>query len=92
VWWGKGLTSLRGGGSDDDGILHRIILLEGLDELGDGGSLLTNGDVDAVKLLLLIGACSLSESFSSRTNRGDKPRFQRAWFNMASRATAVLPV
>lgn len=49
---GSGLGS---GGSDDDGVLHGVVLLEGLDELSDGGTLLTDGDVDAVKLLVLIG-------------------------------------
>ena len=45
---------LGGGGGNDDGVLHGVVLLEGLDELGNGGSLLTNGDVDAVKLLGLV--------------------------------------
>jgi hypothetical protein len=36
--------------------LHGIILLEGLDELGDGGTLLTNGDVDAIELLAFVSA------------------------------------
>jgi hypothetical protein len=49
-------SGLGGGGSDDDGVLHGIVLLEGLDELGDGGTLLTNGDVDTVQLLGLLGA------------------------------------
>jgi hypothetical protein len=35
--------------------LHSIILLEGLDELSDGRTLLTNGDVDTVQLLALVG-------------------------------------
>ena len=48
--------SFRSGSSDDDGVLHGVVLLEGLDKLGDGGSLLTNGNVDAVKLLALVGA------------------------------------
>jgi hypothetical protein len=49
-------SGLRGSGSDDDGVLHGVVLLEGLDELGDGRSLLANGDVDTVKLLLLVVA------------------------------------
>jgi hypothetical protein len=49
-------SGLGGGGSDNDGILHGIVFLKGLDELGDGGSLLTDGDVDAVELLGLVGA------------------------------------
>jgi hypothetical protein len=49
-------SSLRGGGSNDDRVLHGIVLLQGLDELGDGGTLLADGDVDAVELLGLVGA------------------------------------
>lgn len=45
---------LRGSSGDDDGVLHGIVLLQGLDELSDGGSLLADGDVDAVKLLGLV--------------------------------------
>jgi hypothetical protein len=45
---------LGGGGGDNDGVLHGVVLLEGLDKLGDGGTLLADGDVDAVKLLGLI--------------------------------------
>jgi hypothetical protein len=57
---GEGSNVLQGGGlgsggSDDDGVLHGILLLKGLDELGDGGTLLTNGNVDTVQLLLLGG-------------------------------------
>ena len=48
-------SGLGGGGGDDNGVLHGVVLLEGLDELGDGGTLLTDGDVDAVKLLGLVG-------------------------------------
>ena len=49
-------SSLGGSGSNDDGVLHRIVLLKSLDELGDSGPLLTNGDVDDVELLLLVVA------------------------------------
>lgn len=49
-------SSLRGGGSDNDGVLHGIVLLESLDELSDGGSLLTDSDVDTVQLLGLVVA------------------------------------
>jgi hypothetical protein len=45
---------LGGGGSDDDGVLHGVLLLKGLDELSDGGTLLTDGNVDTVQLLGLI--------------------------------------
>jgi hypothetical protein len=48
------LTSLGGGGGNNDGVLHGVVLLKSLDELGDGGALLADGDVDAVKLLGLI--------------------------------------
>jgi hypothetical protein len=48
-----GLQQKRGA-TDDDGVLHSIVLLEGLDELGNGGSLLTDSNVDTVKLLGLI--------------------------------------
>ena len=47
-------SGLGGGGGNDDGVLHGVVLLKSLDELGDGGSLLTDGDVDAVKLLGLV--------------------------------------
>jgi len=47
-------SSLGGGGSNDDGVLHGIVLLKGLDELSDSGTLLANGDVDTVELLLLV--------------------------------------
>jgi hypothetical protein len=49
-------SSLGGSGSNDNGVLHGIVLLEGLDELGDGGTLLTNSDVDTVQLLGLLSA------------------------------------
>ena len=49
-------SGLRGGGGDDDGVLHGVVLLEGLDELSNGRSLLTDGDVDTVELLLLVVA------------------------------------
>jgi len=48
--------SLGGGGGNNDAVLHGIILLKSLDKLGDSGTLLTNGDVDAVKLLGLVVA------------------------------------
>jgi hypothetical protein len=48
-------SSLGGSGGNNDGVLHGVVLLKGLDELGDGGSLLTDGDVDTVELLGLVG-------------------------------------
>lgn len=49
-------TSLGGGGGNDDGVLHGVVLLKSLHKLGDGGPLLADGDVDAVKLLGLVVA------------------------------------
>jgi len=46
--------SLGGGGGNNDGVLEGVVILEHLDDVGDGGSLLTDGDVDAVQLLGLI--------------------------------------
>jgi hypothetical protein len=48
-------SGLRGGSGDNNGVLHGVVLLEGLDELSDGRALLANGDVDTVKLLALVG-------------------------------------
>jgi hypothetical protein len=45
----------RGGGHHDR-VLERAVLLQRLHELGDGGALLTDGDVDAVELLALVAA------------------------------------
>src|SRR3981081_3974217 len=39
-----------GGGGDHDGIVERALLLQHLDELGDGRALLADGDIDAVEL------------------------------------------
>ena len=47
-------SSLRGRGGDDDRVLHRVVLLERLDELSDGRTLLADGDVDTVELLGLV--------------------------------------
>ena len=38
-----------GSGSDDNGVLHAISLLEQAHNVGNGGSLLSNGNVDAVE-------------------------------------------
>ena len=45
-----------GGGGDDDRVFERAVLLEHLDELGDGRALLADGDVDAIELLALVAA------------------------------------
>jgi hypothetical protein len=46
---------LGGGRGDNDGVLHGVVLLKGLDELSDGRSLLSDSDVNTVKLLALVG-------------------------------------
>jgi hypothetical protein len=50
--WG----SLGGSSGNNDGVLHGIILLKGLDELSDSGTLLSNSNVHTVQLLDLIGS------------------------------------
>jgi hypothetical protein len=47
-------SSLGSGGGNNDGVLHGVVLLKSLDELGNGGSLLTDSDVDTVELLGLV--------------------------------------
>lgn len=47
-------SGLGSGGGNDDGVLHGVVLLKGLDELSDGGTLLADGDVDTVELLGLV--------------------------------------
>lgn len=49
-------SSLGGGSGDDDAVLHGVVLLERLDELGDSRTLLANSDVNTVKLLGLVVA------------------------------------
>ena len=39
---------VAGRGGDDDGVLHRAVLAQRLDRLGDGRALLADGDVDAL--------------------------------------------
>jgi hypothetical protein len=48
-------SGLRGSSSNNDGVLQGVVLLKGLDKLSDGGTLLTDGNVDTVELLGLIG-------------------------------------
>jgi len=48
--------SIRGRGRNDDGVLHGVSVGKTLDELGNGGPLLANSRVDAVKLLAFIRA------------------------------------
>ena len=47
-------SGIGGGSSDDDSVFHGIKISEGLDNVGNGGSLLSNSDVDAEKLLNVI--------------------------------------
>src|SRR5882724_622421 len=42
------------GGGDDDGIFQRALLFQHLDELGNGGTLLADRDIDAIQLDLLV--------------------------------------
>lgn len=49
-------SSIRGSGRDHNGVLHGISVSQPLHQLGHGGSFLSDGDVDAVQLLLLIGS------------------------------------
>jgi hypothetical protein len=44
-------SSLGGGGSNDDGVLERVVISEDLHDVGNGRSLLADGDVDAVESL-----------------------------------------
>ena len=52
-------SGIRGGGGNDTGVFHGAKVLEGLDNVGNGGSLLSNGNVDAIKSL---GEIALGES------------------------------
>src|SRR5208282_3439137 len=45
---------VRRGGCDDDGIFERAVLLQHLDELRNRRTLLSDGDVDALKLLVFV--------------------------------------
>ena len=46
---GSGIGSSSG---NDDGVLEGVLVSEGLDNVSNGGSLLSNSDIDAVELLL----------------------------------------
>lgn len=46
-------SSLGSGGGNNDGVLHGVVLLKGLDELSNSRTLLADSDVDTVKLLVL---------------------------------------
>ena len=47
-------SGLRSSSSNNDGVLQGVVRLKGLDELSDGRTLLTDGNVDTVELLGLI--------------------------------------
>ena len=49
-------SSIGSGGRDHNGVLHGISIGQPLHQLSHSGPLLTNGDVDAVQLLLLISS------------------------------------
>ena len=44
-------SRVGGSGGNDDGVVHGLVLLERTHNVGDGGSLLADGSVDAVELL-----------------------------------------
>ena len=47
-------SGLGSGGGNNDGVLHGVVLLKGLDELSNSGTLLSDSDVHTVKLLGLV--------------------------------------
>jgi len=48
-------SGIRGGGGNDTSVIHGTEVLEGLDDVGDCGSLLSDGNVDAVESLSQVG-------------------------------------
>mmetsp|Transcript_45084 Transcript_45084/g.82407 ORF Transcript_45084/g.82407 Transcript_45084/m.82407 type:complete len:200 (-) Transcript_45084:383-982(-) len=54
--WGKKLqrSCVGGGGSNNCGVLHAVILPKDLEELCHGGTLLADGNVDAIEMSLLV--------------------------------------
>ncbi len=42
-------SGVGGSGSDDNGVLHAVSLVKETGDVGDGGALLADGDVDAVE-------------------------------------------
>jgi hypothetical protein len=53
-------SSIGSSGGNDDGVLKGVLFSEGLDNVGNGGSLLSNSDIDAVKLLVFITGIEVS--------------------------------
>jgi len=51
---------IGGSGGDNNGVLEGVLLSEGLHNVSDGGSLLSNSDVNAVKLLVLVSGVESS--------------------------------
>jgi hypothetical protein len=47
-------SGVRGSGSNDDGVLEGVTIAEEADDVGNGGTLLTNSDVNAVEGLGLV--------------------------------------
>ena len=47
--------SLGGGGGNDDGVLEGVVIAEDLHDVGDGRSLLTDGNVDTEESLGIVG-------------------------------------
>jgi len=49
----------RGGGGDDNSVFHGLVVSESLDDIGDGGSLLSNGDINAVELFVSVSSVEI---------------------------------
>jgi len=47
-------SGIGGSGGNNDGVFKSVFVTESLHNVGDGGSLLSNSDIDAVKLLVLV--------------------------------------
>ena len=45
-------SGIGGSGGNNDGVFKSVFVTESLHNVGDGGSLLSNSDIDAVELLL----------------------------------------
>ena len=65
--WG----SVGGGSGNNDGVLEGVTLTEESHDVGDGGSLLTNSDVDAVEgldlVLSIVGSLLVKDSVNSNS-------------------------
>lgn len=47
-------SGIRGGGAHDNGVLHCVGICQSFDDLRDGRPLLSDGNINAVKLCLLV--------------------------------------